>query len=149
MAQEPIHLNRTSRPATANNGTDPMTSTEIPTDDPDTWPDHLDAVTAAPRHHQVLWEDGRIRVLSVSVAPGETEPVHHHRWPSIFVIDRLVNLRDRDGAGRDIPLPLPATFEPPLTLRLPPQRLHYVQNLDTQPFHGIRIEFKCGWPTTP
>jgi hypothetical protein len=113
---------------------------------PANWDPRLDAVAAAPGNHQVLYEDDVIRVLSVTVAPGEMEPVHHHRWPSVFVIDRLVKLRDFDGEGTEIALPFPATFDMPLILKLPPQPAHAVQNVDTSPVHGTRIEFKLGFP---
>ncbi len=114
--------------------------------DPAGWDPNLDALVAAPGNHRLLYEDDAIRVLSVSVAPGEKEPVHHHRWPSVFVIDRLVKLRDFDGEGREIPLPIPERFELPLTLKLPPQPLHSVRNEDRLAFHGTRIEFKRGFP---
>jgi predicted metal-dependent enzyme (double-stranded beta helix superfamily) len=93
-----------------------------------------------------LSEDESIRVLSVSIAPGQTEPPHHHRWPSVFVIDRLgKKMRDFDSDGREIPLPLPEKFELPLTVNMPPQPVHYVRNEDTVGFHGTRIEFKRGF----
>jgi predicted metal-dependent enzyme (double-stranded beta helix superfamily) len=123
-----------------------MTVISMDGSDPASWDPKLDALVAAPGNHRLLYEDDAIRVLSVSVAPGEKEPVHHHRWPSVFVIDRLVKLRDFDGEGREIPLPIPDQFEPPLTVKLPPQPLHSVRNEDTLAFHGTRIEFKRGFP---
>ena len=125
-----------------------MTTTVLSMDgtDPANWDPKLDALIAAPDNHRLLYEDDLIRVLSVSVAPGTVEPVHHHRWPSVFVIDRLVKLRDFDGTGREIPLPIPDQFELPLTVRMIPQPLHYVCNEDITPFHGTRIEFKTGFP---
>jgi predicted metal-dependent enzyme (double-stranded beta helix superfamily) len=123
-----------------------MTTISMDGTDPASWDPKLDALEAAPGNHRLLYEDDDIRVLSVSVAPGEKEPVHHHRWPSVFVIDRLPKLRDFDGEGREIPLPIPDKFELPLTVRLPPQPLHSVRNEDTVPFHGTRVEFKHGFP---
>jgi len=123
-----------------------MTPKSMDGTDPDTWDPALDALAAAPRHHQVLYEDELIRVVSVSIAPGETEPAHHHRWPSVFVIDRLVKMRDFNGKGEEIPLPIPDAFELPLTIRMPPQPLHFVHNEDSAPFHGTRVEFKQGFP---
>ncbi len=41
--------------------------------DPATWDPALDGVLAAPENHTVLYEDDSIRVISVTVAPGETE----------------------------------------------------------------------------
>jgi predicted metal-dependent enzyme (double-stranded beta helix superfamily) len=122
-----------------------MTVISMHGNNPASWDPNLDALVAAPGNHRLLYEDDAIRVLSVSVAPGEKEPVHHHRWPSVFVIDRLVKLRDFDGEGREIPLPIPDQFEPPLTVKLPPQPLHSVRNEDTLAFHGTRIEFKRGF----
>src|SRR5918995_4002084 len=58
-------------------------------DDPATWNLALDAVAAAPAHHKVLFENDRLRVLEVTLPPGDEEPVHHHRWPSVFVFDAI------------------------------------------------------------
>jgi hypothetical protein len=116
--------------------------------DPATWDPALDGVLAAPENHRVLYEDDVIRVISVSVAPGETEKPHHHRLPSVFVIDRMVKVRDFNGAtNEEIPLPVPKDAVFPITLKFPPQPLHYVRNVDTKPFHATRIEFKHGFPT--
>jgi hypothetical protein len=115
--------------------------------DPVTWDPSLDGVLAAPENHAILYEDDEIRVISVSIAPGEIEKPHHHRLPSIFVVDRLVKLRDFNGAtGEEIALPIPKDVEFPVTLKFLPQPLHYVENLDTRPFHATRIEFKKGFP---
>jgi hypothetical protein len=37
-------------------------------------------VIAAPKDHKILLENENVRVLEVTVLPGEIEPVHHHRW---------------------------------------------------------------------
>ena len=50
------------------------------------WPLHLDALVAAPANHRLLFEDDAVRVLEVTVEPGERENLHHHRWPSIMVV---------------------------------------------------------------
>ena len=56
---------------------------------PSTWDPALDAVIAAPKHHKVLFENECLRVLDVTLEPNEEEPVHHHRWPSVFVFDQV------------------------------------------------------------
>ena len=38
---------------------------------------------------QVLFENERLRVLEVTLEPNDEEPVHHHRWPSVFVFDQV------------------------------------------------------------
>jgi hypothetical protein len=116
--------------------------------DPSTWDPDLDSVKAAPESHKVVYEDDLIRVLSVSLPAGVTEKPHHHRFPSVFVVDRMVKVRDFNGVtDKENPLPLPEKLEFPLTLKFLPQPLHYVQNIDTKPFHGTRVEFKKGFPT--
>ena len=55
----------------------------------------------------MLYEDDLIRVLSVRLAPGATEKPHHHRFPAVFVIDRMVKLRDFNGVtNEEISLPI-------------------------------------------
>jgi predicted metal-dependent enzyme (double-stranded beta helix superfamily) len=125
-----------------------VTSLSMDGTDPTTWDPAFDGIRAAPDNHRVLYEDDAIRVLSVSVAPGATERPHNHRFPSVFVIDRMVKLRDFNGAtGQEIPPPIPTDVELPIVVRFPPQPLHYTENVDTAPFHATRIEFKHGFPT--
>ncbi len=125
-----------------------MTKLSMDGTDPATWDPALDGVLAAPENHKVLYEDEAIRVISVSIAPGAVEKPHHHCLPAIFVVDRLVSVRDFDGAtGEEIPLPIPEDAPLPITAKFLPQPLHYVENLDRTPFHATRIEFKQGFPT--
>jgi len=46
------------------------------------WPDVMDALVAAPQHHKLLLENDRVRVLDTRIAPGDTVPLHTHRWPA-------------------------------------------------------------------
>ena len=125
-----------------------MTKLSMDGTDPATWDPALDGVLASPENHTVLYEDEAIRVISVSIAPGAIEKPHHHCLPAIFVVDRLVSVRDFNSAtGEEIPLPIPKDAPLPITAKFLPQPLHYVENLDTRPFHATRIEFKQGFPT--
>ena len=54
--------------------------------DENEWPASLDAMAAAPDHHEVLLENDRVRVLDSIVGPGDSTPVHTHRWPSVLYI---------------------------------------------------------------
>ena len=76
----------------------------------DGFPEGRDAVAAAPRSHRVIFENPLVRVLEVSIPPvGESEPMHHHRWPGLFVDwdvgGRTNHLRYHraDGSVREIP----------------------------------------------
>ena len=116
--------------------------------DPKTWDPKQDAVASGKKNHVVIFEDSEIRVLSVTVAPGEVEIPHHHQWPSIIVYDRPVKSENRDGKGHLLAPKLPESDKValPRVIRVPPEALHSVYNLDTKPLHLTRIEFKHGFP---
>jgi hypothetical protein len=63
------------------------------------WPDSLDAVIAAGRHHRVLLENDRVRVLEVRIPRGDIVPVHTHRWPSTIYVASAGHFVRRDGEG--------------------------------------------------
>src|SRR3712207_6670888 len=110
------------------------------------WPSDLDALVAAPANHRLLFEDDAVRVLEVTVAPGERENLHHHRWPSIIVVLARPDYRNFDADGNEIPPAggVPPSPALPRALRLPPQRLHAIEVAADAAygFRGIRIEFK-------
>jgi hypothetical protein len=108
------------------------------------WPASLDAVAAAPKNHRVLLENDRVRVLEVTVAPGERQAVHAHCWPSVMHIFYEGISRNYDAEGRLIDeikvAPPPSEF--PKTLWLQPTPPHSVHNLDSQPIRLLRVELK-------
>lgn len=112
-------------------------------------PANFDAVAAAPGSHRVLLEDDKIRVLRVEVAPGATEPVHNHRWPSVMYFERpqpitYITYKVVDGklveTGR---IDAPA-LEVAQTVRGEPEGLHAVLNRGSTAFLAVRFEFKDG-----
>lgn len=128
-----------------------VTSDAISSDgtDPRTWNPKLDAPVAAPDNHKILYEDDSVRVLLVTVRPGEKEKIHDHPWPSILVVLGERNVEDFDAKGNRLPAPapLPENFEWPLVFRWPPGAAHSIHNLDThKTFQAIRIEYKHGFP---
>ncbi|HSU25985.1 MAG TPA: hypothetical protein VLI65_08395 [Pyrinomonadaceae bacterium] len=62
----------------------------------------LDAMTAAPDHHELLLENDRVRVLDSVVKPGESTPVHTHRWPAVLYIIGTSDFVRKDDAGNVI-----------------------------------------------
>jgi hypothetical protein len=118
----------------------------MPETDDTEWPHHLDALVAAPANHRLLFEDDAVRVLEVTVEPGERENLHHHRWPSLMIVLARPNYRNFDPDGNEIPPSggPPASPVLPRALRLPPQRLHAIEVAADAPhsFRGIRVEFK-------
>jgi quercetin dioxygenase-like cupin family protein len=63
------------------------------------WPDDLDALTAAPDHHQLLLENELVRVIQTLVPAGKTTAVHTHRWPSAQYVVSATSFVRRDGDG--------------------------------------------------
>ena len=110
------------------------------------WPDSLDALTAAPGYHRLLFENERVRVLEVRIGPGQLVPVHTHRWPSaVYVISRSDFIR-RDGEGKllfDSRTMGPPLVTPTLqwTETLPP---HSVENIGNAEILLISTELKEG-----
>jgi hypothetical protein len=119
--------------------------------DPSTWDPQLDAVIAAPKHHKVIFENERLRVLDVTLEPDDEEPIHHHRWPSVFVFDQVqgpVHDYAPDGtqlpSHRDLMKALQAwDGQGCLVVNMAPQPLGRVLNASGKTIHGIRIEMKA------
>ena len=83
--------------------------------------------------------------LPAFVPPGEKEPVHSHRWPSVLYIQTAGDFVDHDGEGNVIldtrQLKTPLQF--PLTMWKDPEAPHSVENLSkTITLHLIRVEMK-------
>ena len=108
------------------------------------WPARLDAVAAAPKNHRVLLENDRVRVLDVTVAPGEREPLHAHCRPSVMYVMHVGVARDYDAEGRVIDeqtvAPPPTDF--PQTFWLESTPPHSVENLDARAIRLLRVELK-------
>ncbi|MFN4039144.1 MAG: DUF4440 domain-containing protein [Erythrobacter sp.] len=114
------------------------------TGDPATWPAELEATIAAPANHKVLLENSRVRVLEVTLGPGEVEPLHFHRWPSVLHIVQADEWIDRDGEGNVI---FDSRKGPPLSLPITmwkgPEAPHSPVNLsDSVEVRLIRVEIK-------
>jgi hypothetical protein len=108
------------------------------------WPAELDAVAAAPKNHKVLLENDRVRVLDVTVAPGEREAVHAHCLPSVMYVMYEGIDRNYDAQGHLIGeqkvAPPPSQFPQVYWLESTPP--HAIENLDVQAIRLLRIELK-------
>ncbi len=63
------------------------------------WPAELDAMTAAPEHHTLLFENEHVRVLDAHVNAGDVVPVHTHCWPGVLYILGVSDFVRRDPEG--------------------------------------------------
>jgi hypothetical protein len=110
------------------------------------WPDSLEAVHAAPKNHKVLFENDHVRLLEVTVQPGEIENIHGHPSPSVFALDAVQPKGTNhilDGDTRPVPRAFEdADWNAPQCMTMGTQAPHQITNLDTFPQHFYRIEFK-------
>jgi hypothetical protein len=108
------------------------------------WPAELDAVAAAPKNHKVLLENDRVRVLDVTVEPGEREAVHAHCLPSVMYvmyegIDRNYNAKG-ELIGEQKAAPPLSEFPQVYWLESSPP--HAIENLDAKSIRLLRVELK-------
>jgi hypothetical protein len=121
------------------------------------FPDGYDAVQVAPKSHRVLFENAFVRVLEVTIPPGTKEPMHHHRWPSLFLVwdtgGRTAHQRyyTVDGTVRDHPSKeMPVTEGKWRITWMEPEALHSIENAETAESAltlpkrppTLRVEFK-------
>jgi hypothetical protein len=109
------------------------------------WPETLDALMAAPRHHKLLFENDKVRVIDACIPAGETTEVHTHKWPaSLYILSWSDFVRyDSNGIiildSRDLNLsllPSAAAWSEPLTP-------HALKNTGTKVLHIISVEIKA------
>jgi len=121
------------------------------------FPDGYDAVQVAPNSHRVLFENAFVRVLEVRVPPTTKEPMHHHRWPSMFLVwdsgGRTAHQRyyRADGSVHDMPSKdRPVTEGAWHVTWMEPEPMHSIENAETAESAltlpkrppTVRIEFK-------
>jgi len=103
-------------------------------------PEALDAVAAAPKNHEILFENDRVRVVRVLVRPGEVEEKHTHKWPSVFTITSMPEIRYYNEKGELCPPS--GTRREGVPFWIGSEGVHWVENVDARPLEGIRVELK-------
>lgn len=108
------------------------------------WLESLDAVTAAPEHHKVLLENERVRVLDARITPGDSTPIHTHRWASVLYILGASNFVRFDADGNVVFDSRAAQTLPPAgtVLWSPPLPPHSVENVGDAEIRVISVELK-------
>lgn len=115
--------------------------------EPWTWPDSLDALVAAAESHRCLFENDTVRVLETKIEPGQTTPVHTHRWPAALYILSFSDFVRRDADGtvlvdtRNGEAALPEPGAAIWSAALPP---HTLENVGATAIHVIGVELKTG-----
>jgi hypothetical protein len=110
------------------------------------WPDSLDAVVAAGDFHKLRFEDDEVRVLETRIGPGETTPIHTHRWPSIIYVLSTAHFirRDADGTLLSDTRETGTLPEAGACFAIPAIPPHTVENVDDGEILMLNIELKRG-----
>jgi quercetin dioxygenase-like cupin family protein len=104
----------------------------------------LDAMTAAPEHHDVLMENEQVRVLDTRLRSGERTPVHTHKWPATLYVMSWSDFLRRDDQGNVIVDSRDWERRPAVgeALWLPPLTAHSVENVGDCDLRLIAVELK-------
>ncbi|HEY1499073.1 MAG TPA: hypothetical protein VGF88_05810 [Acidobacteriaceae bacterium] len=127
----------------------------------DGFPAGFDAVQAAPASHHVIFENSLVRVLQVTLPPpGSAEPMHFHRWPSLFLgfdtggKTAHIRYHTPDGKVRDVPSETEPTHPGVWSASwMKPEPMHSIEVVSAEApgpgsFPGwLRVEIKV--PPTP
>jgi hypothetical protein len=110
------------------------------------WPPEMDALIAAPRHHKLLFENEKVRVLDTFISPGELTEIHTHQWPaSLYILSWSHFIRyDVDGNVLLDSRNLAAPPSPGTALWSAALIPHALKNIGTAHLHVISIEIKQG-----
>ncbi len=108
------------------------------------WPDALDAMVAAPDHHEVLLENERVRVLDSRIKPGDTVPVHTHRWASVLYILGTSDFIRYDNEGNAVfdSRTKESSIVAGTVTWSPPLRAHSVENVGNTEIRVVSVELK-------
>ncbi|HZB88750.1 MAG TPA: hypothetical protein VE291_08855 [Terracidiphilus sp.] len=107
------------------------------------WPDALDALIAAPEHHALLFENDCVRVIEARVPPGQTVPLHTHRWPAAQYVLSWSDFVRRDAAGEtQLDSRMAGMLAPGSAAWSAPLGPHTLENVGTAELRVIAVEQK-------
>jgi len=115
---------------------------EIDHHSPESWPESLDALIAAPRHHTLLIQNERVRVLQTLIPAGETTGVHTHRWPSVIHTLSFSHFIRRDEHGTILQDTRTSQAARPEFVWSPPLPPHSIENVGSGEIRLILVELK-------
>jgi quercetin dioxygenase-like cupin family protein len=106
--------------------------------------DPLDAMSAAPHHHEVLLENDAVRVLDTRLAPGDRMPVHTHQWPGALYALSWSDFIRYDSNGNVLVDSRSMSSRPPIgtALWVEPLGAHSVRNVGDAELRIIAVEVK-------
>lgn len=96
-----------------------------------------DAVTIAPHLHTIIFEDDKMRVLKVSVKPGDKAEMHWHPRNINYVLSSgTLRFERPDGTSSDV------TLTEGQVTSAPNESSHVVENIGDCIVETIQVELK-------
>lgn len=112
----------------------------MPADEP--WPAELDGVTAAPAHHEVLFENEQVRVIETTVKVGDITPVHTHPRTVMYVVSGDHFVRKDDSGQVMVDTRSDEGFEMPTVIWSDGTPPHVIENPGREDLIVIGVELK-------
>jgi hypothetical protein len=118
------------------------------------YPIAYDAIQAAPANYKLLFEDGKMRLIEVSIRPGETTPMHGSPYPAVLAFNTITNSADITDTKLDPASPLNGqgsgwgkaphlyNLKVPLCETMTARAPHAIHNGGATPLHYYQIEYK-------
>ena len=96
-----------------------------------------DPIRTNPKHYHLMFENATVRVLHVSVAPGEKTIIHEHPDNAVVVFtDSKMRFTGPDGKPQDVQVKANEAM-------WSPAGKHTGENIGTGPIDGVIIELKA------
>jgi len=107
-------------------------------------PGELDALTAAPQHHKLLFENELVRVLDTKILPGEITDLHTHQYAASLYIVSWSDFIRYDANGNVVvdSRTLPTVPAPGTSMWSEPLAPHALENVGKTELHVISVEIK-------
>jgi hypothetical protein len=111
---------------------------------PELWPDELDALTAAPQHHNLLFENEYVRVLNANIPASQITALHTHRFAASNIVISWSDFIRYDAEGNVLldSRSMGKTVEPHSALWSEPLGPHSLKNVGANDLHIISVEIK-------
>ena len=108
------------------------------------WPPELDALIAAQEHHQLLFENERVRVIDANIPAGDMTAVHTHCFAASHIVISWSDFIRYDPGGNVLvdSRSLEKSFAPHSALWSEPLGPHALKNVGQQELHIISVEVK-------
>ena len=95
-----------------------------------------DAVTIAPHLHKIIFENERMRLLEVTVKPGERAEMHSHPENIVYILTPgVMRFTNQNSESKDVAFSIGDTSYAATTT-------HAVENIGNTELKAIQLEFK-------